>query len=105
MLVTGVGVGIVLPNVVALAMGAVSAGDIGRASGTLSTARQLGSVFGIAVPAAVFQVAASSGASGVSTGIMAGLLVAGLAAVGGVLVTARNAWVLPRRLIVTASEA
>jgi EmrB/QacA subfamily drug resistance transporter len=105
MFVTGVGIGIVLPNVVALAMGSVAAADIGRASGTLSTARQLGSVFGVAVPAAVFQLASSSaGVADVSTGIMAALYVAGLAAVGGVLVTARKAWVLPRRLAVVASE-
>jgi hypothetical protein len=105
MFVTGVGLVIVLPNVVALAMGSVPAADIGRASGTLSTARQLGSVFGVAVPAAVFQVAASSAsAAGVSAGITAALSVAGLAAIGGVLVTARKAWVLPRRLAVVASE-
>jgi EmrB/QacA subfamily drug resistance transporter len=50
----GVGIGIVLPNVTAVTMRSVGTADIGRASGTLSTARQLGAVFGVAVAVAVF---------------------------------------------------
>jgi EmrB/QacA subfamily drug resistance transporter len=55
----GTGIGLSLPNLVALAMGAAPAADVGRASGTLSTIRQLGSVFGVAVPVAVFQASGS----------------------------------------------
>jgi EmrB/QacA subfamily drug resistance transporter len=50
----GIGIGIALPNLTAVTMRSVPPGDIGRASGTLSTARQLGAVFGVAVAVAVF---------------------------------------------------
>jgi EmrB/QacA subfamily drug resistance transporter len=50
----GIGIGFVLPNVTAVTMRSVGPTDIGRASGTLSTARQLGAVFGVAVAVAVF---------------------------------------------------
>jgi hypothetical protein len=55
----GTGIGLSLPSLVAMAMSAAPAADVGRASGTLSTIRQLGSVFGVAVPVAVFQVSGS----------------------------------------------
>ena len=50
----GIGIGFVLPNVTAVTMRSVGPADIGRASGTLSTARQLGAVFGVAVAVAVY---------------------------------------------------
>lgn len=53
----GVGIGLTLPNLAALAMGSVPPGDIGKASGTLSTARQVGSVVGVAVAVAILQAA------------------------------------------------
>src|SRR3954449_2384260 len=59
----GVGVGLVLPNIAALAIGAVQGPDIGKASGTLSTARLVGSVFGVAVAVAVFQAAGADSAA------------------------------------------
>jgi EmrB/QacA subfamily drug resistance transporter len=74
----GIGVAMVLPNIAALAIGAVDAPDIGKASGTLSTARQLGSVFGTAVAVAIFQAGATT-----TTGLSHALIVAGLAALGG----------------------
>jgi MFS family permease len=52
----GVGIGLVLPNLIALALSAVSPADVGRASATLNTARQLGSVFGVAAPVAILQL-------------------------------------------------
>jgi EmrB/QacA subfamily drug resistance transporter len=55
----GTGIGLSLPSLVAMAMSAAPAADVGRASGTLSTIRQLGSVFGVAVPVAVFQMSGS----------------------------------------------
>jgi EmrB/QacA subfamily drug resistance transporter len=75
----GVGIGLVLPNVTALAVGAVPAPDIGKASGTLSTARQIGSVFGVAVAVAIFEASGSY-----STALVA----AGTAALIGALTTA-----------------
>jgi EmrB/QacA subfamily drug resistance transporter len=66
----GTGIGLSLPQLVGLAMGSVAPADIGKASGTLNTARQLGSVFGVAVPAAVFELATSSAtASGTADGL------------------------------------
>ena len=50
----GVGIGFVVPNLSAVTMDAVGPADIGRASATLSTARQLGAVFGVAVAVAVY---------------------------------------------------
>lgn len=84
----GVGIGIVLPNVAGVAIGAVPALDIGKASGTLATARQLGSVFGIAVPVAVFQLSGSY-ATALSTtdGVRAALLLTGASAVLGAVMT------------------
>ena len=80
----GVGVGLVLPNVVALAMGAVPAADLGKGSGTLNTARQLGSVFGVAVAVAAYEAAGSSATpAATSAGAEAGFVVAGVAALLG----------------------
>jgi EmrB/QacA subfamily drug resistance transporter len=50
----GVGIGFVVPNLAAVTMDAVGPADIGRASATLNTSRQLGAVFGVAVAVAVF---------------------------------------------------
>src|SRR4051812_32732465 len=59
----GVGIGLVLPNITALAVGAVPASDIGKASGTLNTARQIGSVFGVSITAAIFEATGSYSAA------------------------------------------
>jgi EmrB/QacA subfamily drug resistance transporter len=74
----GIGVGIVIPNLTAVTMSAVGPADIGRASATLNTSRQLGAVFGVAVAVAVF------GAGGYS----AAVLVAGAAAAAATAVAA-----------------
>ena len=74
----GIGVGIVLPNLTAVTMGAVGPADIGRASATLSTARQLGAVFGVAVAVAVLDAA----------GFHAAVLAAGTVAVAGTAIAA-----------------
>jgi EmrB/QacA subfamily drug resistance transporter len=80
----GVGVGLVLPNIAALAIGAVDAPDIGKASGTLSTSRQLGSVFGVAAAAAIFQAGGPAGsATAAATGASHALVVAGFTALAG----------------------
>jgi EmrB/QacA subfamily drug resistance transporter len=76
----GVGIGLVLPNLIALALSAVSPADVGRASATLSTARQLGSVFGVAVPVAILQLSGD-----IIDGSRAALVSTSLAAAGAVL--------------------
>jgi hypothetical protein len=74
----------VLPNLISLALNAVSAQDVGRASATLSTARQLGSVFGIAVPVAIFQLAGSLGSpADIVDGTTAALIAGAISAAAG----------------------
>jgi hypothetical protein len=89
--ITGLGIGFVVPNLAAAALAGASPGDIGKASGVLSTSRQLGAVFGVAVVVAIFE-----GAGSVAAGTQAGLVTATLAAaLGAVLATAglpRAAW-------------
>jgi EmrB/QacA subfamily drug resistance transporter len=75
----GVGIGLVLPNVTALAVGSVPPPDIGKASGTLNTARQIGSVFGVAITAAIFEATGSYGAALVAPAVAA--LIGAVAAV------------------------
>ncbi len=80
----GVGVGLVLPNVAALAMSSVPPPDLGKASGTLNTARQLGAVLGLAVAVAIAEAAGPRpSAAALSESLKTGLAVAGLAAVLG----------------------
>jgi MFS family permease len=83
----GTGIGLVLPNIAALAIGAVPPADIGKASGTLSTARQVGSVVGVAVAVAIFQVGGPAAShAAVTTGISRAFAVGSIAAlVGGVI--------------------
>ncbi|MGI8429571.1 MAG: DHA2 family efflux MFS transporter permease subunit [Solirubrobacteraceae bacterium] len=77
----GIGIGIVIPNLTAVIMSSVLPADIGRASGTLSTARQLGAVFGVAVAVAVFGLTGSPAtALSETAGVRAALVVAALGA-------------------------
>jgi EmrB/QacA subfamily drug resistance transporter len=79
----GIGIGMVLPNIVAIALAAVPADDVGKASGVLNTARQVGAVVGVAVGVAVFQAAGGMGAEQLANGIRTTLMVsAGSAALG-----------------------
>jgi EmrB/QacA subfamily drug resistance transporter len=59
LVVAGAGFAVAAPAIQSTVLGAVASQSIGRASGTLSTIRQLGGVFGIAVVAAVFASAGS----------------------------------------------
>ena len=76
--VTGAGIGLVVPNLAAAALAGATQDDIGKASGVLSTSRQLGAVFGVAVVVAVFE-----GADSVASGAQAGLVTAAVAAALG----------------------
>ena len=80
MVAIGVGIGLVIPNIAAAALGAVPPTDIGKASGILSTSRQVGSVAGVSVGLAIYEAAAGSGAAGVSSGVSVVLFVAAAAA-------------------------
>ena len=59
MIISGAGFAMALPAVTKAVVGSVPPGDIGKASGTFSTMRQLGGAFGVAILAAVFTAAGS----------------------------------------------
>jgi EmrB/QacA subfamily drug resistance transporter len=80
LLAIGVGIGLVLPNIVATALGAVPEGDVGKASGVVNTARQVGAVVGVAVGVAVFEAAGGAGASATTDGIRTTLLLSAASA-------------------------
>jgi MFS family permease len=81
----GTGVGLVLPNVLAVALAAVPQPDLGKASAVLNTARQVGAVVGVALGVAVFQAQGGTGAAAMTDGIRATLAVAAAsAAIGAV---------------------
>jgi DHA2 family methylenomycin A resistance protein-like MFS transporter len=54
-MVSGFGIGMVIPVMTSAVMGSAPAAKAGQASGVLSTMRQVGSVLGIAVMGAVLQ--------------------------------------------------
>jgi MFS family permease len=81
----GVGIGLVLPNIVATAVAAVPEADVGKASGVLNTARQVGAVVGVAVGIAVFQAAGGDGANAMTDGIRSTLLLSAASAGAGAL--------------------
>ena len=54
LMLAGAGVSVAIPPTQSVVMTAVTPADIGKASGTFNTLRQLGGVFGVAICAAVF---------------------------------------------------
>ncbi len=84
MIVSGAGFAMALPAVTKAVVGSVPPGDIGKASGTFTSMRQLGGAFGVGILAAVF-TAGGSYASGAAfsdgfapaIGAAAGLALAG----------------------------
>jgi EmrB/QacA subfamily drug resistance transporter len=62
LVVAGAGISMAIPAVQNAAMNAVAPGDLGKASGTFMTMRQLGGVFGLSLAVAVF-----TGAGGYTT--------------------------------------
>jgi EmrB/QacA subfamily drug resistance transporter len=71
--ITGIGIGLTLPNLAAVAVGTVEPRDIGRASGMINTARQLGAVFGVAIGVAVAQATGSIEAAFVIAAVLSAL--------------------------------
>jgi MFS transporter, DHA2 family, methylenomycin A resistance protein len=66
-----------------MALAAVPEQDVGKASGVLNTARQVGAVVGVAVGVAIFQGVGGPGAAQMTEGIRATLLVSAAAAANG----------------------
>ena len=84
LLAIGVGIALVLPNVASAALGSALPEHIGKASGTNTTFRQLGGVFGIAVAVLVFDRAGSYATpESIVDGARAALFVAAIVAVLG----------------------
>src|SRR4051794_12387064 len=79
----GVGIGLVLPNIVSMALAAVPEQDVGKASGVLNTARQVGAVVGVAVGVAVFEAAGGPGGGPMTDGVRAALIVSAGPGAGG----------------------
>jgi EmrB/QacA subfamily drug resistance transporter len=84
LVVAGAGFAAASPAIQTTVLGAVAPQSIGRASGTLSTIRQLGGVFGIALVAAVFAAAGGyESAAAFSDGFVAAMAAcAGLSLLG-----------------------
>lgn len=84
MSVAGIGFALALPAVTKAVVSSVALPDIGTASGTYSTMRQLGGAFGVAVPGAVFAATGGYGSPAAfaegyrpATGVCAALALAG----------------------------
>jgi predicted MFS family arabinose efflux permease len=92
MLVSGAGLGLAIPAVTKAVVGSVPRGDIGKASGSFSTMRQLGAAFGVAILAAVFT---SAGGYTSAAAFSAGFAPAIAAAAGLALAGALAGLVLP----------
>ena len=95
LILAGSGVSVAIPPTQSVVMTAVAPADIGKASGTFNTLRQLGGVFGIAICAAVFAAhgsyaspAAFTSGFGPAMGACAGLALAG--AIAGLTIPRRR---------------
>jgi len=100
MAVSGAGLALAIPAVTKSVVGSVAPGDIGKASGSFSTMRQLGGAFGVAILAAVFAAIGSyasatafSNGFAPAMGAASGLALAG--AVAGLILPSRPRAVRP----------
>jgi predicted MFS family arabinose efflux permease len=84
LILAGVGISLALPAAQTAVMNGVARGELGKASGTVSTMRQLGAAFGLAIAVAVFSGAGSyASPAAFSDGFTAALAVsAGLSLCG-----------------------
>jgi EmrB/QacA subfamily drug resistance transporter len=86
LIVAGVGISMALPAAQNAVMGAVMPSEIGKASGTFSTMRQLGGAFGLAIGVAVFTGAGSYASPGAfSDGFGPAIAVSAALSLGGAL--------------------
>ncbi len=79
LIIAGVGISMAIPTVPASALNAVPPADMGKASGVQNTLQRFGSVFGVAVAAAVFS---ANGHLGSSAAVISGFRPALAAAAG-----------------------
>jgi EmrB/QacA subfamily drug resistance transporter len=87
MVISGLGLSLAIPAVTKSVVGSVAPGDIGKASGSFSTLRQLGGAFGVAALVAVFSADGSYASAGAfsdgfapAMGVAAALSLAGAVA-------------------------
>jgi len=93
MVIAGAGISMAIPSAQNAVMGAVSPGDMGKASGVYMTTRQLGGVFGLAIAVAVFTGAGGyASAQTFANGFVPALTVAAVLSAAGAAVAA----LLPR---------
>lgn len=93
LVIAGAGISMAIPSAQNAVMNAVAPGDLGKASGTYMTTRQLGGVFGLAIAAAVFTGAGSyASPQAFADGFVPALTVSALLSLGG----AALAVLLPR---------
>jgi MFS family permease len=86
MVIAGAGVSMAYPAVQKVVVGAVAPRDIGKASGSYNTMRQLGGVFGVAILVAIFSGAGGFGSpQAFSDGFAPAMAVAALMSFGGTL--------------------
>jgi EmrB/QacA subfamily drug resistance transporter len=109
LVVAGAGVSMAIPAIQNAVLGAVAPAQIGKASGTFNTMRQLGGVFGIAILAAVFTVTGGyTSAHGFSDGFTAAIALSAALSLAGALaglaLPTRRAAVDARPVVVSASR-
>ena len=93
LVIAGTGISMAIPSAQNAVMNAVGPADLGKASGTFMTMRQLGGVFGLAIAAAVFTGAGSYvSPAAFSDGFVPALTVSAALSAGGALLAA----LLPR---------
>jgi EmrB/QacA subfamily drug resistance transporter len=102
LLFAGVGISLALPPAQTAVMNGVARGELGKASGTFSTMRQLGAAFGVAVAVAVFTGAGSyASPAAFSDGFGPALGVSAALSLGGALA----AMALRRRAVAYGAPA
>jgi sugar phosphate permease len=96
LVLAGSGISMAMPTSQNAVVGAVPPAEIGKASGTFNTLRQLGGAFGVAVVVAVFSATGSyASASAFTDGFVAALAVSAALA----MAAAATGLVLPRRAV------
>jgi EmrB/QacA subfamily drug resistance transporter len=101
LILAGSGVAMAIPAAQNAVMSSVAGADIGKASGTFSTGRQLGGAFGLAIAVAVFSSAGSYVSPGAfSDGFVAAVAVSGMLSLAAALIAS----LLPARRPATALE-
>jgi EmrB/QacA subfamily drug resistance transporter len=89
LVIAGTGISMAIPSAQNAVMNAVTPADLGKASGTFMTMRQLGGVFGLAIAAAVFTGAGGyTSPAAFANGFVPALTVSAALSAGGILVAA-----------------